>query len=532
MAAISLGPDLGIMLVTHDKAPELKTMFVVSSLLLRRLPEGARPRPAPRETVTVFGFDVEVEVHEFPDPTEAAAAWARLVKAFKGLGLAVVAASAEGEELHVPALVLKDPSVEERYLGDDGDKDGMRASFRSTIRFDCEVVGRFSRITGIVFRYCVGRYLTQPPLPYEQGAINIHMGMRPPGYHRNFSVKVREVFGCKIWSDGEERCVHGPVAWRGHLISSDGIPVCQVLGNNYYQMVLMHADANNGFERCKIWERMLALMARDFSAPPPVPQAEATPEDVEAGVRGMVDRRTDEIKDALRKLEFELGDMQQKFTQKLRERDEQVSLLATLRRETADAAERCGEDLTRLRAMEDVTSVRIDAEDGLLVETAPIALERDGRRYELGSFRIHLAADGAIAVWTETPRHPKGHHHPHIDRSALECFGNVTLAVAKQASGYRFADAVTLILRWLRSYRPETTLIPLEEFPSTPIPKTKGAPHEEVRTQKARRKGADRAEPLAAAQAVRSEGRKAGHADRGRSDRKPRRRGAGQDRRA
>lgn len=501
MSGIALGPELG---------SRPKNLFVVSDLLLRRLPEAARPFPASRGIATLLGLDVPVAFCEYADASEADAEWQRLVKAFEALGMPIERVAAESEECEIPALVLKDPSVEERHLDGD-DKDDRLSRFRTTIRFDREAIGLFSRVTGLTIRYCTSRYLTQPPLPFEAGVLNIHMGTRPPGQHGDFSVKVREVFGCKVWSDGEERLVHGPVAWRGRLLSSDGIPVCQVLGNNYYQIVLMHSEANNGFDRSRLWERMLSLMARDLTDPPSAPPPEATTEDVETGVRGMLGRRTEDLQAALRKLEFELGDLQKKLVQTLRQRDEKVMLLRALRHEMADAAERCGQDLVRLRAMADVASVRIDPEEGLLVETAPIALEHGGRRYDLGAFRIHLAADGDIAVWSESPQHPKGHHHPHVDRSSLECLGNITLAVAKHASDYRFADALTMILRWLRSYRPETTHIPLEEFPSVPIPDTKGA----VRGKK------KPTELLAPVQAARSEGAQARDADRGRRRRQP-----------
>jgi hypothetical protein len=511
MAAIVISPDLSVMIRTAtEKVPELKKMFVISELLLRKLPEGARPPATSRASADVLGIDVDVGVYEFPDADAAAEAWKGLVAAFEGRGMTVCAALADTEAFQAPAVVLKEPVVEERFIDDEGDRDGFCAAHRATIRVDCEVIGRFSRATGYAVRYCMGRYVTQPPIPFEEGAINVHLGARAPGNYRSFSLKVREIFGCKAWSDGEERMVHGPVQWRGRLISTDGIPVFQVIGNNYYQTVLIHSDNSNGFDRTKLWEKMMVLVARDLAAAHPADPAPATSEDIETGVRGMAGQRADALRDALRTLEFEIGDLQQKFAQKLRERDDKISLLKTLQRETADVASRCEEDFARLRATEGVAAVRIDAEDGLLVETGPIALERDGRRYDLGPFRIHIGADGAIAVWSETPRHPKGHHHPHIDRVSLECFGNITLAVTKLASGYRFADAVEIILRWLRSYRPETTLIPLEEFPSEPIPKTKG-------TARGKR---DATELLAAAQAAGSESPQARDPDRSRGGRK------------
>lgn len=522
MVAFSLGEEIGMILeAVPQKACELKKLFVIPELLLLRLPEDARPAPTSRAAADVFRIDVAVAVYEHADEAAAARAWEAAVSAFARAGLDVCAATAENEAFQAPAIVLKEPSVEERYLDDDGDKENLRAAFRTTIRVDSGILGKFSRVVGRRVRYCTGRYITQPPLPFEEGALNLMLGLRPPGNHRIFSVKIRELFGRKVWSDGEERMVHGPVHWRGRLIAAEGVPIFQVIGNNYYHTVLLHSEHSNGFERIALWEKMLSMLARDLLAPPETvaPKVVAA----EDGVRGMIDRRTDDLGEALRKLDFELDDLQKQFAEKLRARGDKIALIKTLRSEAAEAVGRCETDFAVMRAMEDVREVHVDPEDGLLVVTAPIALEQAGRRYDLGPFRIHIGSDGEIAVWSEEPKHPKGHAHPHVDRVSLECFGNITLSVAKLASAYRFADAVTMILRWLRSYRPETTLVPLEEFPSVPIAK----PKRPVKGAALEKK--DRPEPLAAAQASGPKGRASGHADRRGVDRKPRRGGARQD---
>lgn len=520
MAAVTLGEGLSLLIeALPKKTPELKKLFVIPCLLYGRLPADRRPTPTSRETADVLGIGLAVEVFEFADEAAAKAAWDSASGAFEACGIAVEAGDAVNETFAAPALVLKTPLAEERFEdGGSSEKDDYLAVFRTAIDLDMRTMARFSKATGLRVRYCMGRYMTQPPHAAEDGVINLLIGQRPPGHYRAFSVKVRNLFGMRVWSDGEERMVHGPVQWRGRTIDAEGVPVFQVIGNNYYQTVLMHSDHGNGFERSMLWAKMLSLLARDLEQAPEA--AHAGTEDIEAAAAGMASRRADELGDALRKLEFELGDLQQQMAEKLRKREEKIGQLKALRRETADVADRCRADFDRLRAMEGVADARIDAEDGLLVVTDPIALERDGRRYALGAFRIHVATDGAIAVWSEDPKHPKGHHHPHVDRVSLECFGDITLAVTKLASAYRFAEAVTMILRWLRSYRPETTLIPLEEFPSEPI--AKGAARE---TKPA-------PEPLAAAQAAGPQGRASGHADRRRRDRKPRRRGARQDGRA
>jgi hypothetical protein len=499
------------------QVPELGRTFVIPAILHRRLPEDRRLVPAATAKAAVLGIPLEVEVFDYEDETRAKEAWDAVTAAYAVAGLTVAAGDASNETFSAPAVTLAEPRVEEVHESDG--PDDLVAAYRTTIRLDCRTLGRLSRATGLRIRYCTSRHVIQPPYPDEPDVVHVLLGLRPPGHFRTFSVKVRELFGRKAWSDGEERMVHGPTQWRGRTIASGGTPLFQVIGRNYYQIPLLLSDHSNVFERSAIWDGLMAIMAEDILRPP----SDATPsgaDDVEAAARAMADGRSDELRERVRRANDDLERLQREFTEKLREREERIRSLKALERDAVGVGERCRDDIARLRPMDGVEDVRIDPEDGLLVTTGPIVIERDGRRYDLGPFRIHLAADGDVAVWSEAPRHPKGHHHPHVDRVSLECFGDVTLAVAKLATGYRFADAVALIMRWLRSYRPETTLIPLEEFPSEPIAKgdareTKPAP-----------------EPLAAAQAAGSQGRPAGHADRRRGDRKPRRRGARQDGRA
>lgn len=523
MAFVSLGPELGVIVRTQEKAPEIKKEFAVCDLLLRRLPEGTRPAMLGWMPVTALGIKADVVPCVFPDEETAAAAWKDLVSSFEKIGLPVCAVNGEGGEFTGPVLVLKEPSVEERFIGED--EENLRANHRGTIRADTEVIGRFSRVTGLRMRYCLGQYIVQPPLPPEEGTLNMFISARPPGNFRHFSQKAKEIFGCKLWSDGETRMVHGPTAWRGRLISAEGVPLFQIVGGSVYNLVLVLSDNSNTFDRSKLWEAMLSLLARDLapaasSAEAPEAPIEEEPEDC---VRAMAKKRSEDLRAKLGKLDFELGDLQRKFAEKLRERDDQAISLKALERGISEAVERSAGDFTRIRAMKDLVVLHTDREEGLMVETVPIALERDGRRYDLGPFRIHISPEGHVAVWSEAPKHPEGHHHPHIDKTSLECFGNITLAVAKYATSYRFADALEIIVRWLRSYRPETTLMPLEEFPSEPIvetPKTpKGAPREKR----------NHAELLPAAQAARSESPSAGDADRRRSGGKPRRLRARQD---
>ncbi len=515
---LSIGKELGVLVpYTPEKAPEIKTEFAVCELLLRRLPVPQRPLSSDQAKIIALGIALDAHVYRFSDADQASEAWKRLATALGERQLRVIAvtgAQIDGSST-TPIMVLEEPAAEQRFIGED--TDGLVAAHRAMIRTDMEVMERFSRLTGLCVHYCLAKHVVQPPMPHEHGVLNIHVGARPPGHYQIFSQAVKNLFGCDVWGDGEERKVHGPTSWRGRLVSAEGVPIFQVLGNNAYQFVLVLAECSSGLRRVKLWEEMLSLLARDLAEAHDDALPEPTAEELQRCVREMAESRSVEIRQGLEKIDYELDDLQRKLAEKLRQRLTQVTSLKALEHEAVALAERTADDFVRLRSMPDVAAIHANPEDGLMVETVPIALERDGRRYDLGPFRIHVAPDGQVAIWSESPKHPDGHHHPHIDKTSLECFGNITLAVAKLATAYRLAETVEIVIRWLRSYRPELTLIPLEGFPSQPI----GEPREEKRT-----------EPLAAAQAAGSESRSSGDAPRRRSGRKPRRAGARQDGRA
>ena len=468
---ISLGSELDKLFKTApETALEIKTEFAIPRLLLQRLPEEQRPTSGACVKTVALGFKIEALAYSFPDAQAAAKAWSSLVSACADGEMAVTAVHGASDDggYAGPVMALASASVEEDF--GDAVADGHLARFYDVILADLKTVGRFSRLTGLRVRYCLDEELVQAPRRYQEGVLNLLVGARAPGAFRIFSQPIKTLFGCKMWADGETRSVHGPTAWRGRLVAAEGVPIFQIIGNNVYSLALLLAESGNRLERERLWQHVLSLLAADLAGTHDERLSEPTSDELRRCIRDMTQRRSQEVRKGLRKLDAELEELQRKLTEKLRERAIQVANLKAQEADVAGLAERAGADFERLRAMKaDIVSIHAHPEDGLMVQTVPIIFERHGRRYDLGPFRIHVSADGQVAVWSEAPRHPKGHHHPHIDKTSLECFGNITLAVAKLATSYRLAETIELILRWLRSYRPELTLIPLEEFPSEPL---------------------------------------------------------------
>lgn len=497
--------------------PPCTNAFAASTLLLRRLPTEERPVPTSRETIAVLGIMMEAEIFRFPTDEEALKAGRSLVTAFGACGLAVQF-EGSGGAFPGPVIALHEAPIIQRPLDEESERYGYAGVHRTLIAADLRALKRFARATGLCVRYGVSLHMRQPPFPTEDGMIDMLVGQRAPGNFREFSVRIRELFGKPAWDDGLERRIHGPVLGRGRTLSHQGTPIFQVIGATYYQMALMHADSVNVLEREALWDGSLALVAHDLLHPPTVdPVPAPTPEQARGVGEEMAGRRTEELREQLRRIDADLKERQRAFAEQLRERDDRKRQLDAFRRDAADVGERCARDIAAILAMPDVADVRLDPDDGLMITTVPIALDRDGRRYLLGAFRINLASNGCVDVWSDEPRHPQGHHHPHVDRLNLACFGNITLSIIKYAVAYRFAEAAEIVLRWLRSYHPETTLIPLEEFPSTPIGPG-GSREEDLDAQ-----------PLPAASAAGPPGRPPRDAHRSGVGRKPRGSGARQD---
>lgn len=510
-----LEPETDSRACITEEAPGIDTTFAVPEALLGRHPRGAEllAKGSVCRT-TVLGLETGVCVFAFNNSALAAKRWARLTVEFSTTHRAVVATTGSGDYMG-PVMVTREPAIEKIFIGDD--REHLQSLYQGLARVDMEVAGRFSRITGFRVRYCFGSNFILPPYPYEQDVLNLFISSRPPGNFAHFNQPIGKLFGYNVWPDGEVRMVNGPVSWRGRVLASEGVPVFQVLGNNVYHLAMVLSAEGNNLDRTKIMEKLLSqlLLAR---AEVSEDVHEATVESYERDVRSMAEQRSSSLRLGFDRIDTELRELERRLAMKLREHRNQVACLQALEREMPELVDRITSDFGKIRAMPDVASLRTHAENGVLVETVPIVFERDGRRYDLGPFFIHVALEGQVAVWSEAPKHPNGHHHPHIDKTSLECFGNITLAVHKYIAAYRLAETIELVLRWIRTYNPDLTLIPLEEFPSEPVA-TKGTARETKR----------HTELLGAAQPARSANAAAGDPDRRRLDRQPRRLRSGQD---
>ena len=123
-----------------------------------------------------------------------------------------------------------------------------------------------------------------------------------------------------------------------------------------------------------------------------------------------------------------------------------------------------GEQFDGIQAL---AGVREIATEGacLRIDTEPVAIDWEGRRYALGAFRLTLDLAGDVRVDSLEHLGPKsGWDHPHV-QDGLPCLGNLRPGILKLIADFELALAAQLLLDFLATYQPETAYTPIEGWP-------------------------------------------------------------------
>lgn len=447
--------------------------IAVPTVLMRTLalppPHGTDARRAP---AVAEDFDLIVDVFAFSSQDELNLAVVKLKSdaAARGTTLVSVACSTDGTACD--ALVAAAGSIEECLLGDDPSHEKVSA-IRPIIDAEKRHAEFLSRCTGMRVVCCYDRdAITQPPFPDEPETIRLFSWGRPPGIYARgsgSSIEIKNLFGLPVWQDKGTRLIATPTRGRGRIVDGGGMPIFQVIGRNYYQLFLTTDDQHDAANRERIFRKSLGILYRDLAEEPKgEPAATATTDAMAAFAEESVARILRTLRKKKQDCDSAADLLTKELTKMLRESEDFAVRIKTLTDSgfTQELRERIPRELEAIRAMDRVADVRI-VDDGVHVETTTFTLAHGDVRRTLGPFVIRLDTDHhTVEIWSETPRHPKGHHHPHVDRKTLACFGNVSVTIAKAMVQYRFADAARIALQLLGNYSHKTTIIPLEEWPA------------------------------------------------------------------
>ncbi len=446
--------------------------FAVPTLIARRLRLNLPGVVSKKRVATICGgFEILAEVFVCNGNKCFKKVVALLLKHARQSGLALDSEFTQVDGVSTLLFYVKAPTVEARNLTK-GNPDSTTSLLQEMfVGLDMRSVLRWAQYSGFRVVYCYNdlEEVTQPPFLETPGTIYVFAYARPPGLSK-MDLGVSELFRMKVWAKGETRMVEDPINGRGRVIEEDGIPIWQVLGSNYYQLCLTHSPLHNVLNREAIFRKLLDRLYLDLvqgggrRAKKTLPLTAA---EFVTFAEGAVDNTVHDLREQLEKMEAEAQRIQEQLFEKLRERQDCVVRIKAMAESSFVQELKKGlpHAFKEIRSIEGVRDVAV-VDDGLHLYTESIVLEDDDCKRNLGPFTVRLDSRGHVEVWSEAPRHPKGHHHPHISRVDLACFGNVSVALGKYMSMHDWSNAARLAMSWLRSYSKETTLYPLEEWPT------------------------------------------------------------------
>ena len=98
--------------------------------------------------------------------------------------------------------------------------------------------------------------------------------------------------------------------------------------------------------------------------------------------------------------------------------------------------------------------------------TAPVEIIWNGGRYEMGCYRINLPfGTDRLGIMPESGcTDVDGYPHPHVNSDGNPCLGNIGGSLAQLLGEGEHAQAIALLLEFLRSYNPDNPYIRLERW--------------------------------------------------------------------
>lgn len=178
--------------------------------------------------------------------------------------------------------------------------------------------------------------------------------------------------------------------------------------------------------------------------------------------------RWEERKKGLAEAEHDYEALYKQIERQQRTIDEMKSILADLESNAATEQE-YREEYDLLCQLPGVREIKVKKRL-IRVLTETIYIDHNGKRYNVGDFRIELkpgegvkirrAQNPFVAFWRGRDYYL--HLHPHIGIPEKPCFGNIQHLVYGELTRCNFRDVILLCLEFLRSYDPEGTSLKLE----------------------------------------------------------------------
>ncbi len=127
--------------------------------------------------------------------------------------------------------------------------------------------------------------------------------------------------------------------------------------------------------------------------------------------------------------------------------------LRALRELRETETSRYRDELGRMLEVPGVARVSVER-DAVAIFTESIVVEYEGRRYEIGEFRLDLFFNGLLRLRNlrNTGRYDL-YDHPHV-RDGEPCLGNIGDGLAKLIASSQFSVAARVLIEYLHGYDP------------------------------------------------------------------------------
>ena len=147
---------------------------------------------------------------------------------------------------------------------------------------------------------------------------------------------------------------------------------------------------------------------------------------------------------------------QQEVVRQIRIRDGQERKLEQMEAARPQVVEKYAAEFEKLAELPHVMRVAMEG-NKISVFTDRIYCDHDGRRYDIGDFRIEVYMDGSnggvrmFNLTRQVSAHSSGMHAPHVFRDGNPCLGNLKEAIPQYIGEYEYSVVVMLCVQYLQS---------------------------------------------------------------------------------
>lgn len=335
-----------------------------------------------------------------------------------------------------------------------------------------ELSGVMQMFNGLTRRKAYLHFVEGPGcFPYpDNGDIHFVVGATHPGAYSDISRS--HVCGIRVHETGRYIRLYGATRGVGFVVKDDkGSEIAQVVGSTVYLFVPNPEKLTFLFSGTEGRDLYSRIIDASWAAMAGGKEPKAVPIN---SLRSYRRRTANSFKTMESILGLHLASLDVKIkeaTERLRalyvEKETYVRMQAFHKaRREEDVREFPKRDWNRMRKHPLVERM-LWVDDAVHVHTGPIVFEHDGRRFDLGRFIIRMEAGYTPSVWAIDHKHPARAMHPHISKTGITCFGNISAALAQAAGEGRAADTLDLMLSWLQDgYDPNLADTKIEEWPA------------------------------------------------------------------